>query len=78
MVAGAGRDAHERKPVRGGHRGHDGQRSVTAGHSQCVRAAGCGRIGQLCQIVALAKEDYLDALFTRPLGKAGPPGRAIT
>ncbi len=32
VVAGTGRHAHERKPMRGGRRGHDRQRPVATGH----------------------------------------------
>ena len=76
-VAGAGRDAPNGSPCAAAAAATT-RSDPSPPRFPAVRAAGRGRIGQLRQTVALAKKDYLDALLTRPLGKAGAPGRAIT
>ena len=50
VVAGAGGDADERKPVRESGCGHDGERSVAAGDPERVRAVRHGLVDERCEV----------------------------
>ena len=71
VVAGAGGNADERKPVRECGCCDDGERPVAAGDAERVRAARHGVIDQRCEVVVRAQDDHVDAALARPLGEAG-------
>ena len=83
MVAGAGGNADERKPVRERGCGDDGERPVAAGDAERIRAARHGLVDQRCEVVVRAQDDHVDAALARPLGEAGaralpPPDLGLT
>ena len=78
VVAGAGGDADEGKPVREGGCSDDGERSVAAGDAERVRAARHRLVDQRCEVVVRAQDDHLDAALARPLGEAGARRLAAT
>ena len=55
VVAGAGRDAHERQVVLDGDRGDEGLGPVAAGHAEAVGAAGDGVAGELLEVEAVGR-----------------------
>ena len=77
VVAGAGGNADERKPVCERGCRDDGERSVAAGDAERVRAARHGLVGQRSQgrLVRL-HDDHLDSALARPLGETGALGLA--
>ena len=78
VVAGAGGNADERKPVRECGCGDDGERSVAAGGAERVRAARHGLVDERCEVVVRAQDDHVDAELARPLGEAGARRLAAT
>ena len=76
VVAGAGGNADERKVVREGGRGDDGERAVAAGGAERVGAARHGVVDQRREVVVRAQDDRVDAELARPLGEAGARGLA--
>ena len=71
MVARAGGNADERKPVRECGGRDDGQRSVAAGDTERVGAARDGVGDQRSEVVVGAQDDRVDAALARQLGEAG-------
>ena len=76
MVARAGGNADERKPVRECGRRDDGQRSVAAGDAERVGAARDGVGYQRPEVVVRAQDDHVDAALARALGEPGTRGFA--
>ena len=76
MVARAGGNADEGKPVRECGRRDDGQRSVAAGDAERVGAARDGVGDQRPEVVVRAQDDHVDAALARPLGEPGARGLA--
>ena len=70
VIAGPGRHARERKPVRQRDRGHDGERSIAAGHSEHVRATSDGFVGELSQVPIRIEDERVDSPLARPFDQA--------
>ena len=75
VVARPGGNAYERELVRGGGRGHDRQRPVTAGHAEGICTAGYRCLSERCQALARGQDDNLDTLLARPLNDPAALGR---
>jgi len=70
VVSGPRGHADERDVVSHGHAGHEGLRTVPAGHPNHIGAPGDGILGQPHQVVSLAQHDGLDAPFARFLNQS--------
>ena len=78
VVARPGRNANERKLVRGGGSGHDSERPVTTSHSEGICTAGYCCLRERCQVLARSQDDNLDTLLARPLNDPVARGRTPT
>ena len=78
VVACAGGDAHEGKPVRLGSRRDDRKRPVATGDAERIRTTRDRVTDQGRQAVIGAQDDHLDPSLPRPLGNAGAPRPAPT
>ena len=65
VVAGAGGDTDERKPVGPCGGGHDGERPVAAGHAERIRPVRHGSIDEGCQVLVWLEDAGGDAALTR-------------
>ena len=72
VVAGAGWNADERKPVGACRRGRDPERPVATGHAERIRPVGHGFIDEGCQVVVRTEDEGVDPSLARPLDQPRP------
>ena len=83
VVAGAGGNADEGKPVGPCGHGHDGERPVAAGHAERIRPVSHGFTDKRRQVLVPAKDEGIDPSLapssTSPACAAlPPPDRGLT
>ena len=80
VIAGAGGNADERKSVRECGCRDDGERAVSPGDAERVRAAFDGVPHERCEVVARVQDDHVDSTLARLLDqvRASSPCRHRT